>query len=58
MTEWFSFYHEQTGAIWNRRYKGPELEANTPPGYAPIPGRYDHNTQRVNVLTKEVEPIA
>jgi len=48
----FSFYHLSTGAFARGCYSGPEqfLAANTPEGFAPISGRFDHLCRRVEFL--------
>jgi hypothetical protein len=50
MTTLYSFYAPD-GTLSNRIYGGPveQLELNTPPGYAPIPGRHDYRNKRVDV---------
>ena len=56
MNKSWQFYDRATGLFSSRAFAGPEraLAANTPDGCAAIEGRYDRNTQRVDVASGQV----
>lgn len=53
----WSFYDTATGALapGSMTCSAAQADANTPPGWAAIEGRFDHLSQRVNLATGQVE---
>lgn len=49
MTTW-SFYKTDTGLFTGGTYSGALLKENTPDGCLPIEGRFDHLSQRVDLV--------
>lgn len=54
---WWSFYRADTGAISSRAYFGNEAAQNAPPEWVPIPGRFDHLSQRVDITAVPPPPV-
>lgn len=58
MINWH-FYDQATGVMLGRRLICPssQLPGNTPSGYLPIPGDFDHLSQRVDITAQPPPPV-